>query len=86
MKRFGIIRFAGYIAPKHISAIKKTENTLLAAVDPHDNVGYLDSFFLALHFFTEFERFDRYIDKLRSNNKALDYISYVLQIIFMILT
>ena len=75
MKRFGIIGVAGYIAPKHISAIKKTENTLLAAVDPHDNVGYLDSFFPSAAFFTEFERFDRYIDKLRSNNKALDYIS-----------
>lgn len=75
MKRFGIIGVAGYIAPKHISAIKKTENTLLAAVDPHDNVGYLDSFFPKTAFFTEFERFDRYIDKLSSQNQALDYIS-----------
>ena len=50
MKRFGIIGVAGYIAPKHVSAIKKTGNALLAAIDPHDNVGYLDSFFLELHF------------------------------------
>ena len=50
MKRFGIIGVAGYIAPKHASAIKKTGNTLLAAVDPHDNVGYLDSFSLKQHF------------------------------------
>ena len=50
MKRFGIIGAAGYIAPKHISAIKKTGNILSAAVDPHDNVGYLDSFFPKQHF------------------------------------
>ena len=54
MKRFGIIGVAGYIASKHVSAIKKTGNTLLAAVDPHDNVGYLDSFFPKTAFFTEF--------------------------------
>ena len=75
MKRFGIIGVAGYIAIKHINAIKKTGNILSAAIDPHDNVGYLDSFFPNATFFTEFERFDRYIDKLRSKNNALDYIS-----------
>lgn len=75
MKRFGIIGVAGYIAPRHISAIKKTGNILSAAVDPHDNVGYLDCFFPEATFFTKFERFDRHVDKLRSKNNALDYIS-----------
>ena len=75
MKKFGIIGVAGYIALKHVKSIKKTGNTLLAAIDPHDNVGYLDSFFPDTAFFTKFERFDRYVDKLKTKNKALDYIS-----------
>ena len=75
MKKFGLIGASGYIAPKHVQSIKETGNILLAAIDPHDNVGYLDTYFPKTAFFTEFERFDRHMDKLRSKNKALDYVS-----------
>lgn len=56
---------AGYIAPRHLKAIKETGNRLLAACDPHDSVGLLDSYFDDCKFFTEFERFDRHIEKLK---------------------
>jgi UDP-N-acetyl-2-amino-2-deoxyglucuronate dehydrogenase len=62
---FGLIGAAGYIAPKHLQAIRDTGNTLVAAVDPHDSVGRLDSFFPEARFFTEIERFDRYLEKRR---------------------
>ena len=75
MKKFGLIGASGYIAPKHVQSIKETGNILMAAIDPHDNVGYLDTYFPKTAFFTEFERFDRYIDKLRSKNQPLDYVS-----------
>ena len=62
---FGLIGAAGFIAPKHLKAIHDTGNTLVAATDPHDCVGRLDSHFPDARFFTEIERFDRYLEKLR---------------------
>jgi len=75
MKQFAVIGLSGYIAPRHIKAIQETNNTLLATTDPHDNVGFLDSYYPEASFFTEFERFDRYMDKLRNNNIGPDYVS-----------
>ena len=75
-KNFALIGAAGYIAPRHMKAIKETGNTLLAAVDPSDSVGILDSYFPNTHFFTEFERFDRHIEKLKyDDNTQLDFVS-----------
>ncbi len=64
-KNFAITGVGGYIAPRHLKAIKDTGNKLVAAVDPNDSVGILDRYFTDVKFFTEFERFDRHIDKLR---------------------
>lgn len=75
MKRFALIGAAGYIAPRHMKAIKETGNTLVAALDPYDGVGIIDSHFPDSDFFTEFERFDRHIDKLLRMNNPVDYIS-----------
>jgi len=75
MKKFGLIGAAGYIAPRHMKAIKDTGNVLEAAVDPNDSVGIIDSYFPDASFFTEVERFDRHIDKLRRRGQGLDYIS-----------
>ena len=65
MKRFALVGAAGYIAPRHMRAIKDTGNTIVAALDKFDSVGILDSFFPDADFFTEFERFDRHAEKLR---------------------
>lgn len=77
MKRFALIGAAGYIAPRHMKAIKDTGNELLAAMDPNDSVGVIDSYFPDADFFTEFERFDRHIDKIRRRNsgRAVDFVS-----------
>lgn len=77
MKNFALIGAAGYIAPRHMEAIKATGNRLVAAMDPSDSVGVIDSYFPDASFFTEFERFDRHLDKLRRGNEggAADYIS-----------
>lgn len=77
MKYFTLIGAAGYIAPRHMKAIKDTGNTLIAAFDPNDSVGIIDSYFPEANFFTEFERFDRHIDKLRRSQEghAVDYVS-----------
>ena len=75
MKNFALIGAAGYIAPRHLKAIKDTNNTLIAALDKFDSVGVMDSYFPYADFFTEFERFDRHIEKLRRNQIPLDYIS-----------
>ena len=76
MKNFALIGAAGYIAVRHMQAIKETENDLIAALDKFDSVGVIDSYFPEADFFTEFERFDRHIDKLRHNeNKSVDYVS-----------
>lgn len=76
-KKFALIGAAGYIAPRHMKAIKDTNNELVAALDNNDSVGIIDSFFPDADFFTEFERFDRHIDKLRRKNQgnAVDYVS-----------
>jgi UDP-N-acetyl-2-amino-2-deoxyglucuronate dehydrogenase len=71
---FALIGAAGYIAPRHLKAIKDTKNTLVAALDKFDSVGIMDSFFPNADFFVEFERFDRHIDKLRRNGKKVDYV------------
>ena len=65
MKNFALTGVAGYVAPRHLKAIKETGNNLLAAMDPHDSVGILDQYFPHASFFTEFERFDRHLEKLR---------------------
>ena len=75
MKNFALIGAAGYIAPRHLRAIKDTGNRLLAALDPNDSVGILDSFFPDARFFTEFERFDRYADLLKRRSTPLDYVA-----------
>ncbi|HEX8041315.1 MAG TPA: Gfo/Idh/MocA family oxidoreductase [Chryseosolibacter sp.] len=75
MKNFALIGAAGYIAPRHMKAIKETGNNLVAALDKHDNVGILDSYFPNADFFTEFERFDRHLDKLKRKGVRADYIS-----------
>ena len=76
-KRFGLIGAAGYIAPRHMQAMKATSNQLVAAYDPSDSVGIIDSHFPDADFFTEFERFDRHIDKLarEGQQQALDYVA-----------
>lgn len=75
MKTFVIIGASGYIAPRHMQAIRDTGNTLAAAYDPNDSVGIIDSHFPDAQFFTEFERFDRHLDKQRRLGKAIDYVS-----------
>lgn len=75
MKRFALIGAAGFIAPRHLKAIRETGNELVAAVDKHDNVGVLDSFFPEASFFTEFERFDRHMDLLKRKGQKVDVVS-----------
>jgi UDP-N-acetyl-2-amino-2-deoxyglucuronate dehydrogenase len=76
-KNFAIIGCAGYVAPRHLKAIRDTGNRLVAAVDPHDSVGVLDQYFDNVSFFTEFERFDRHIEKLRrkGGENRIHYVS-----------
>ncbi|MBI5857857.1 MAG: Gfo/Idh/MocA family oxidoreductase [Sphingobacteriales bacterium] len=74
MKNFVLIGAAGYIAPRHMKAIKETGNNLIAAVDPHDAVGILDQYFPECDFFTEFERFDRHCEKLKRQGTKIDYV------------
>lgn len=75
MKTFALIGAAGYIAPRHMKAIKETGNNLVACLDKFDCVGILDSYFPDADFFTEFERFDRHLDKLRRGRHNIDYVS-----------
>ena len=75
MKNFILIGAAGYIAPRHMKAIKETGNQLIAAYDPYDGVGIMDSYFPQADFFTEFERFDRHIEKLKRKGIRVDYVS-----------
>ena len=73
---FGLIGAAGYIAPRHMKAIYETGNNLTAALDPFDSVGIIDSYFPNADFFTEPERFDRHLDKLRrKGDQKIDYVS-----------
>lgn len=76
MNNFSLIGAAGFIAPRHMKAIRDTGNQLVAALDPSDSVGIIDSYFPEADFFTEFERFDRHIEMLRRHKtKSMDYIS-----------
>ncbi len=76
-KNFALIGAGGYVAPKHMKAIKETGNNLVAALDPSDSVGILDSFSHDISFFTEYERFDRHAEKLRrqSENNRIHHVS-----------
>jgi UDP-N-acetyl-2-amino-2-deoxyglucuronate dehydrogenase len=74
-RKFAIIGVGGYIAVRHLKAIKETGNILLASLDPSDSVGIIDSYFPNSHFFVEFERFDRHVDKLRRSGIQMDYVS-----------
>ena len=75
MKNFALIGAGGYVAPRHMQAIRDTGNNLIAALDKHDSVGILDSYFPATDFFIEFERFDRHIEKLKRQGIQTDYVS-----------
>ena len=75
-KNFALIGASGYIAPRHMKAITDTGNNLVAALDPYDGIGIMDSHFPQASFFTEFERFDRFVDKYhRENDKKIDYMA-----------
>ena len=74
-KNFGIIGVAGYIAVRHLNAIKETGNNLLASLDKFDSVGRIDNYFPESDFFVEFERFDRHFDKLKRTGTKIDYVS-----------
>ena len=74
-KNFALIGAAGYIAPRHMKAIKETGNNLVGSLDINDSIGIMDSFFPEASFFTEFERFDRFVDKFhRENEKKIEYV------------
>ena len=75
MKNFALIGAAGYIAPRHMKAIKDTNGKLIAALDKHDSVGILDTHFPKSDFFTEFERFDRHLDLLKRQGVGIDFVS-----------
>ncbi len=77
MKNFALLGVGGYIAPRHLKAIRDTGNRLVAACDPSDSVGILDSYSYEVAFFTEFERFDRHLEKLRrqGDDKRIQYVS-----------
>lgn len=74
-KTFALIGACGYIAPRHLKAIKETGNVLVAALDRSDSAGILDSYFPDANFFTEFERFDRHLEKLRRKGHRVDYVT-----------
>lgn len=75
-KNFALLGASGYIAPRHMQAIKETGNDLVAALDPYDGIGIMDSNFPQASFFTEFERFDRFIDKWhREQEKRIEFMS-----------
>ena len=76
MKNFALIGASGYIAPRHLTAIKNTNNNLLVALDKFDSVGIIDSYFPNASFFVETERFDRHVEKLKYDKDiVLDYVS-----------
>ena len=77
MQKFALTGVAGYIAPRHLKAIQDTGNTLVAALDPHDSVGILDRFFPQCSFFTEYERFDRHLERIKRDPErgGIDYLT-----------
>ena len=70
-KNFTIIGVAGYVARKHVNAISRTRNNLISALDPHDNVGFLDNYFPNCNFFKDYERYERHLYK---NSKIIDFL------------
>jgi UDP-N-acetyl-2-amino-2-deoxyglucuronate dehydrogenase len=74
MKNFALIGASGYIAPRHMKAIKETENNLVVAMDTYDGIGIMDSNFPQSDFFTEFERFSAFMDDFKRNGQNIDYI------------
>ncbi len=77
MSHFALIGVGGFVAPRHLKAIRDTGNTLIAALDPNDSVGILDSYFPDAHFFVSYERFERFLEKLRITQpeQAVEYVS-----------
>lgn len=75
MKNFGLIGAAGYIAPRHLKAIKDTGHNLVVAMDINDSVGIMDSHFPEAEFFTEFEQFSGFVEDLKQQGRKLDYIA-----------
>lgn len=77
MANFALLGVGGFVAPRHLGAIRDTGNTLIAACDPHDSVGVMDSYFPEAAFFTEVERFDRFLEKRRREGpeRAVQYVS-----------
>src|SRR5262245_10999782 len=75
MTSFALIGAAGYIAPRHMRAVKAVGGELKVAFDPNDSVGVIDSYFPEASFFVEFERFDRHIDKMRRRGDKIDYVA-----------
>lgn len=69
-RNFALVGAAGFVAPRHLQAIRDTGNELVAALDPSDSVGVLDNYFPDVRFFTEFERFDRHLEKLRRRGES----------------
>jgi UDP-N-acetyl-2-amino-2-deoxyglucuronate dehydrogenase len=74
-RSFALTGAAGFIAPRHMKAMKETGQGLVAALDPNDSVGIIDSYFPDADFFTEFERFDRHLEKLRRDGQGVNYVS-----------
>jgi UDP-N-acetyl-2-amino-2-deoxyglucuronate dehydrogenase len=75
MKKFALTGLAGYIAPRHLKAIKDTNNLLIASTDPNDSVGIIDSYFPESSYFKEYERFDRFLEKQKRMGNGIDYLS-----------
>ena len=75
MNKFALIGASGYIAPRHVEAIKHTNNELVALLDPYDGIGYIDRHYPNASYFKESERFDRHLDRLRRKNEGVDYVS-----------
>jgi len=75
LKKSGLIGAAGYVAPRHMQAIKESGNSLVAALDKSDSVGISDSYFPSADYVTQFERFDRHVELLSRKNHPIDYIS-----------
>jgi len=75
VKNFAVIGIAGYIAVRHVRAIRETNNNLVAALDRFDSVGFIDTYFPDADFFTEFERFDRHVAMLHRKGTRIDYVS-----------
>ena len=75
MKKFALIGAAGYIAPRHLRAIKDTGNDLVVAMDINDSVGIMDSHFPEAEFFTEFEDFTGFVEDQAMKGNKLDYVA-----------